>query len=56
MIENFFINEITVKSKEQTVYEGGISKKQYAQERTVQCRISSLSYKDLQLIAKTDDV
>ena len=56
MIENFFINEITVKSKEQTVYEGGISKKQYAQEKSVRCRISHLSYKDLQLIAKTDDV
>ena len=56
MIQDFFINEITVKRNETTVYEDGISKKTYAEEFTVKCRISNLSYKDLQLLSDTDNV
>lgn len=58
MIQDFFINEVTVKRKDAiTTYENWISKKTYTEQcRPVKCRISSLSYKDLQLISDTDNV
>lgn len=56
MIQDFFINEITLKKQGTTTYEDGISKKNYGEESTVKCRISSLSYKDLQLLSDTDNV
>ena len=58
VIQDLFCNTATIISrKETTVYEDGISKKQYEQISTpIRCRISNLSYKDLQLIQDTDDV
>ena len=58
MIQDFFINEITIKKRNAiTVYENWISRKTYTEECTpVKCRISSLSYKDLQLISDTDNI
>ena len=56
MIQDFFINEVKVKGKTTTTYVNWISKKNYAKEITVKCRISSLSYKDLQLLSDTDNV
>lgn len=58
MIQDFFINEATVERKDAvTSYVDGISKKTYkTQCRPIQCRISSLSYKDLQLLSDTDNM
>jgi len=56
MIEDYFINEVTVKKREQTVYEDWISKKQYEEEITIPCRVSHLNHRDLQLIAGTVDI
>lgn len=58
MIQDFFINEVIIrKREEQTVYEDWISKKVYInQDCPIKCRISSLSYKDLQLISDTDNI
>ena len=58
MIQDFFINDILIrKKKEKTVYADWISKKEYVNiDNPVKCRISSLSYKDLQLISDTDNV
>ena len=58
VIQDLFCNMVTVITrKEVTVYEDWISKKQYEQiSRPVKCRISNLSYKDLQLVQDTDDV
>ena len=58
MIQDFFINKIIHRKKqENTVYEDWISKKVYVlNDAEIRCRISSLSYKDLQLISDTDNV
>lgn len=58
MIQDFFINEVLIRNKEEkTSYENWISKKTYInQDRPIRCRISSLSYKDLQLISDTDNI
>lgn len=58
VIQDLFCNSATIVSrKETTVYEDGISKKQYEQIATpIKCRISNLNYKDLQLIKGIDDV
>lgn len=58
MIQDFFINEVIIKKRNEiTSYVNGISKKTYTeQSRPVKCRISSLSYKDLQLISDTDNI
>ena len=58
MIQDFFINEVIIrKREEETSYENWISKKTYKEQDTpIKCRISSLSYKDLQLISDTDNV
>ena len=58
MIQDFFINEIIIKKRSAiTVYENWISRKTYNEQcRPVRCRISHLSYKDLQLISDTDNV
>ena len=57
-IQDYFCNEITIKKRsEQTVYEDWISKKIYNESnRVVPCRITFLSYRDLMLLSKTDDV
>lgn len=57
-IQDYFCNEITVKKRlERTVYEDWISKKVYEENNEiVPCRITYLSYKDLRLLSKTDDV
>lgn len=58
MIQDFFINEVIIrKRQEETIYWDWISKKIYVnQDSPVKCRISSLSYKDLQLISDTDNI
>lgn len=58
VIQDLFCNSATIISrKEITIYEDGISKKQYEQIATpIKCRISNLNYKDLQLIGGIDDV
>jgi len=58
MITDFFCNTVYVRErKEITVYEDWISKKQYEEnDREIPCRISSLNYKDLQLLQGIDDV
>lgn len=58
MIQDFFINEVTIKRKNAiTSYVNWISKKTYTEQcRPLKCRISSLSYKDLQLLSDTDNV
>lgn len=58
MIQDFFINEVIIKKKNAiTSYVDWISKKTYVEQcRPVKCRISSLSYKDLQLISDTDNI
>jgi len=52
MIADLLINTVTITSRQATtVYEDGIAKKQYSNVETpVKCRISSLNYKDLQLL------
>ena len=57
-IQDYFCNEITVKKRaEITVYEDWISKKIYDEStKIVPCRITFLSYRDLLLLSKTDDV
>lgn len=58
MIQDFFINEVIIKRRNAiTSYVNWISKKTYTEQcRPVKCRISSLSYKDLQLISDTDNI
>lgn len=58
MIQDFFINEVIIRKREEkTKYEDWISKKVYINlDYPIQCRISSLSYKDLQLLSDTDNV
>jgi len=58
MIQDFFINEIIIKKRNAiTSYVNWISKKTYTEEsKPIKCRISSLSYKDLQLISDTDNI
>lgn len=58
MIQDFFINEVIIrKRQEETVYWNWISQKIYInQDSPIKCRISSLSYKDLQLLSDTDNV
>lgn len=58
VIQDLFCNSATIVSrKEVTIYEDGISKKQYQQiETPIKCRISNLNYKDLQLIKGVDDI
>lgn len=58
VIQDLFCNSAEIISrKEVTVYEDGISKKQYEQiSKPIKCRISNLNYKDLQLINGIDDV
>ena len=56
MIQDFFINEAKIKKQGTTTYVNWISKKTYWEQITVKCRISSLSYKDLQLLSDTDNV
>lgn len=58
MIADLLINTVTITSRQATtVYEDGIAKKQYSNVETpVKCRISSLNYKDLQLLQWIDDV
>ena len=58
MIQDFFINEIVIKKRNEiTSYVDWISKKTYTEQcKPVKCRISSLSYKDLQLISDTDNI
>ena len=58
MIQDFFINEVVIKKRDTiTSYVNWISKKTYKEQcRPVKCRISSLSYKDLQLLSDTDNV
>lgn len=58
MIQDYFCNIVYVRSREETtVYEDWISKKIYKEnEIEVPCRVSSLNYKDLQLLQGIDDV
>ena len=58
MISDFFCNEVTVISRtETTKYEDWIAKKVYSDcSYQVICRVSSLNYKELQLISWIDDV
>ena len=58
MIQDFFINEVIIKKRNAiTSYVDWISKKTYTEQcKPVKCRISSLSYKDLQLISDTDNI
>lgn len=56
MIQDFFINEAKIKKQGAVVYANWISQKTQGEEITVKCRISSLSYKDLQLLSDTDNV
>lgn len=58
MLENYFINEVIVKNRKETVvYEDWLSKTQFVEQcRKVPCRVSSLNYKDLQLISDTDNL
>ena len=58
MITDFFCNSVYVREREEiTVYEDWISKKQYKEnDRQIPCRVSSLNYKDLQLLQGIDDV
>lgn len=58
MITDFFCNTVYIRKRiETTVYEDWIAKKQYQNEDTpVSCRVSSLNYKDLQLLQGIDDV
>lgn len=59
MIQDYFINSVIVTKRvwEQDTYEDWISKKKYLDETTtITCRISSLNYRDLQLISDIDDV
>ena len=58
MIQDFFINEVILrKRQEQTQYVDWISKKVYINDDCpIKCRVSHLSYKDLQLLSDTDNV
>lgn len=58
MITDFFCNTVYIRKRiESTVYADWISKKQYENQDTpVSCRVSSLNYKDLQLLQGIDDV
>jgi len=58
MITDFFCNTVYIRKRiETTVYEDWISKKQYENEdEQISCRVSSLNYKDLQLLQGIDDV
>lgn len=56
MIQDFFINEAKIKKQGAVVYANWISQKTQGEEITVKCRISSLSYKDLQLLSDTDNI
>ena len=58
MIQDYFSNKVWVRSREEsTVYEDWISKKQYKEcELEIPCRVSSLNYKDLQVLQHIDDV
>lgn len=58
MFSELLINTVTVTSRQTTTsYEDGISKKDYSEQTTtVKCRISSLNYRDLQLLHGIDDV
>lgn len=58
MISDFFINTVKVISRqEEDAYEDGISKKKYKECcKEIKCRVSSLNYKDLQLLQWIDDV
>lgn len=58
MIQDFFINTAVIKKRSSTIsYTDWISKKTYTEQETpIKCRISHLSYKDLQLLSDTDDV
>lgn len=58
MIQDFFINEITIKKRNsKVIYEDWISKEEFVEKcREVKCRISNLSYRDLALIQWIDDI
>lgn len=58
MLENYFINRVLIKNRKETVkYEDGITKTEYIETcKAVPCRVSSLNYKDLQLISDTDNM
>lgn len=58
MISDFFCNTVYVRVRQETtVYENWISRKQYTDSETqIACRVSSLNYKDLQLLEWIDDV
>ena len=58
MITDLFTNTVTVTSRQTvTTYAEGIAKKEYTViETPVKCRVSSLNYKDLQLLQHIDDV
>ena len=58
MFKELLINSATVTSRQETTsYEDGISKKDYSETTTpIKCRVSSLNYKDLQLLQWVDDV
>ena len=59
MIQDFFCNTVYVRSRDSiaTVYEDWIAKKKYTDNQTaISCRVSSLNYKDLQLLQGVDDV
>ena len=56
MIQDFFINTVTIKKNLQTTYEDWLSKKWYQEETTINCRVSSLNYKDLQLLGWENDI
>lgn len=58
MITDFFCNTVYIRKRiETTVYADWIAKKQYENQDTpVSCRVSSLNYKDLQLLQGIDDV
>ena len=52
MFKELLINDATVTSRQDTTtYEDGISKKDYSETTTpIKCRVSSLNYRDLQLL------
>lgn len=56
MIQDYFINTVTIKKNLQTTYEDWLSKKWYQEQNTINCRVSSLNYKDLQLLDWKKDV
>jgi hypothetical protein len=57
-MEELLINSVDIISRlEATEYVDGISKKVYKEQcKPVKCRISSLNYKDLQLLQDVDNV